>query len=377
MPLKLKLSAVILAGGLSSRMQEFKPLLPLAGTMVIEHVIDLFQQAGIDDIIVVVGHQAARVIPFLTRRQVRFTLNDRYREGMYSSVMAGVHALPEDTEAFFLLPVDVPLVKPHSIRLLARNFIQHRNGVTYPVFQGQRGHPPLVSSHMIPRILAGDRPDGLRGLLAEQEELARDVELVDEGVLMDMDTPEDYRKICDQMAHRGIPTPAECESILSRMQTPEAVIRHGRKVASTACSLAQELNHSGLNLDLRWVEAAGLLHDLAKGKQNHARKGGQILQSLGYSSVAKSISQHMDLEFSATDPITETVIVHLADKLIQYERCVSIEARFAPAFAKYPQGHSLEPLISHRFIMAKAIAREVERKTGKTLLKMIPPEHGS
>ncbi|HWR30014.1 MAG TPA: NTP transferase domain-containing protein [Negativicutes bacterium] len=372
--MKPKLSAIILAAGLSSRMREFKPLLPLAETTVIEHVADMFLEAGIYDIVVVTGYRAAELTPVLMRRQLRYAENDRYKEGMYSSVQAGVSALSGDAEAFFLLPVDVPLVNQHSIRLLARDFSQYHGDVTYPVFQGQRGHPPLVSAKLIPLILAQSRSDGLRGLLAEQEPSARDVELVDEGVLMDMDTPEDYRKLVERIETVGIPTQAECEAIFSRTETPVDAIEHGRIAASVARALALELNQSGMHLNIRQTEAAALLHDLAKGKRNHARVGGRILQSLGYGPVAASVFRHMDLDFSATDVITETAVVYLADKLIRRDRAVSIEERFAPAFEKYPPGHFLASLIAQRFSTAKAIACEVEKRIGRPLADIISAE---
>jgi len=376
MPVRPKVSSVILAAGLSSRMEDFKPLLPLAGTTVIEHVLDTFQAAGITDIVVVTGYRAPELISVLVRRRVSYTINDQYREGMYSSVQAGLKAAPKDSEAFFLLPVDVPLVKSHSIRLLVRDFIRYRSDVTYPAFQMQRGHPPLVSAKLIPLILGQNRSDGLRGLLEEQEASARDVDLVDEGVLTDMDTPEDYRKIRERIENAGIPTRAECESLFTWAQTPVDAIKHGEVVAAVARAIAQELNQSGMQLNVRWVEAAGLLHDIAKGQRKHARTGGRILKSRGFGSVAKSVAQHMDLDFFSTDRIHETAVVYLADKLVRRDQCVSIEERFAPAFARYAQGHPLEALMSRRFSAAKTIACAVEKQTRKPLESIIPMESG-
>ena len=144
-------------------MNDFKPLLPLGGKTVIDQVLDTFQQANVTEIIAVTGFRASELLPALMRRQLKYVVNDRYMDGMYSSVQAGVRALPKDTDAFFLLPVDVPLVKPHSIRLLVREFIRRQSDVIYPVFQQQRGHPPLVSARLIPQILAQNRMDGLQG----------------------------------------------------------------------------------------------------------------------------------------------------------------------------------------------------------------------
>ncbi len=368
MSLKPRLAAIILAAGCSSRMKQFKPLLPLGETTVIEHVLDTVRRVQIADIFVVAGYRAQDLISLAERQRLCFVRNERYTEGMYSSVQAGVHALPSDVAAFFLLPVDVPLVKPHSIRLLGRDFIRYQADVTYPVFQQERGHPPRVSARLIPQILAQNRLDGLQGLLAEQEESARDVAVMDEGVLMDMDTPEDYQQICERFDNDGVPGWAECEAIFLRLQTPAAVIRHGKRVAALAGNIALALNRSGLSLNVRWVESAGLLHDMAKNKHNHARYGSKILKSMGYGRVAESISQHMDLEFSATSPINETAVLYLADKLTRQDQYASLEDRFAAARLKYPQNLAIE----RRFSTAKTIAVAVEQRLGQPLASLAP-----
>ena len=354
-------------------MGAFKPLLPLAGVSVIGRVADALHQAGIEDVIVVTGHRAAELMPELTRYRLRHTVNEGYMAGMYSSVQAGVRALTADTAAFFLWPVDVPLVRSHSLRLLLRDFRQHGAAVTYPTFRGERGHPPLIAAGLIPLIRAQERPEGLRGLLAEQEAAARDVAVIDEGVVADMDTPDDYGKLKAWSDIRGIPTPAECEEILFRWQPPEAVVRHSRVVANVAVEIAAALNRAGMALNPSWVKAAGLLHDMAKAKvrRNHARLGARILCSLGFPAVAGSVTMHMDFAYEPGERLNETAVVYLADKLVQRDRLVPIDERFAPAWIKYPPGHELHPLIFQRFIVAKTILAGVEEIIGAPITSIL------
>ena len=109
---KEKVAALILAAGYSSRMGNFKPLLPLSGHSVIEYVVTNFRAAGISDIRVVVGFRAQDMLPVLRGLAVKPVINSRYAEGMFSSVVAGFQALYDDgVEAALLLPVDTPLVK--------------------------------------------------------------------------------------------------------------------------------------------------------------------------------------------------------------------------------------------------------------------------
>ena len=78
-----RITGVILAAGLSSRMKgEFKPLLPLGETTLLERLIRLFQGNGIDHIQVVTGHRAAELIPLLQPLGVQWVRNEDYRAGM-------------------------------------------------------------------------------------------------------------------------------------------------------------------------------------------------------------------------------------------------------------------------------------------------------
>ena len=373
MPVEAQVSAIVLAAGCSSRMGAFKPLLPLAGVSVVWRVAVALHQAGIEDVIVVTGHRAAELMPELVRYRLRHIVNEGYAAGMYSSVQAGVRALAADTAAFFLWPVDVPLVRSHSLRLMLRDYRQHGAAVTYPTFRGERGHPPLIASGLIPLIRTQERPEGLRGLLAEQETAARDVPVIDEGVVADMDTPDEYSNLKEWSDNRGIPTPAECEEILSRWQPPEAVVRHSRMVANVAEAIAASLNRAGMAINPSWVKAAGLLHDMAKAKvrRNHARLGARISCSLGFPTVAGSVAMHMDFDYEPGEPLNETAVVYLADKLVQCDRLVPIEERFAPAWMKYPPGHELYPMIIRRFIVAKTILAGVEDKIGAPIATIL------
>ena len=192
------LAAVILAAGRSTRMGAFKPLLSFGPDTVIERIIATVRDAGVETLRVVVGWQADLLIPVLERHGVPWIRNERFEEGMYASIQAGVGSLPAGVSAFFLFPGDMPLVRSATLTRLIAEWDQRPSGILYPCHEGRRGHPPLIASSYIPEILRETPLGGLRTLFARHAEDARDVEVSDPAVLMDLDTPEEYRQSLDK-----------------------------------------------------------------------------------------------------------------------------------------------------------------------------------
>jgi CTP:molybdopterin cytidylyltransferase MocA len=189
-----KEAALIPAAGRSSRMGTAKALLPLEGKTVIERIIDTFRKAGTADILVVVGHEARHLLPVLEKTAVRWVLNDRYDDGMFSSVQAGVRCLRKDGGPFFVHPVDVPLVRPETLRMLLAAFRSGDWEVCRPCFRGRRGHPPLLAPSLIPSLLEFGGSGGLRAFLSGRGLRSCDVECPDPGILGGMNTKEEYEE---------------------------------------------------------------------------------------------------------------------------------------------------------------------------------------
>ena len=199
MPDEKDLAAIVLSAGYSSRMDAFKPLLPLGRSTVIETVMSTFLQAGISDITVVLGYRADDLKPVLDRSHVRWIFNERYDEGMYSSVVSGVSGLYSaraDVKGVYLLPVDMPLINSLTIKKITMAYSRSKSHIFYPTYLKQRGHPPLIPSDLFREILEWKGTGGMRAFLKLHEVRASEVEVQDMGILMDIDTPEDYSEIC-------------------------------------------------------------------------------------------------------------------------------------------------------------------------------------
>lgn len=324
-----RFSAIIPAAGMSSRMGVFKPLLLLGHETVIEKVISTFKMVGVEDIIVVVGHRMQQLVEVLEDKNVRIIENCDYEKGMFSSVRAGVAHLHSDSRAFFLLPADIPLVRSHTIARLAQAYQENTGNLIYPVFENKRGHPPLIPTDLAPHISQWHGKGGLKAFLNSTACPFVELPVADRYIHQDMDYHEDYLSVVEYNKSHDIPTAAECDYILAVIcPVSERVRRHCKKVALVANNIGQALVSRGADLDLRIIEAGALLHDLAKGQKDHAIVGEALVSQMGFPRIGQVIGAHTDLSLDETSPVTESEVVHLADKCVKGDRIISMEQRF-------------------------------------------------
>jgi CTP:molybdopterin cytidylyltransferase MocA len=173
-------------------MERFKPLLDLGGEPVIARIVRSFIGAGIRDVRVVAGYRKELLVPILTKLGTRVIINDRCAEGMFSSVLAGVKSMEAGVDAFFVLPADIPLVSPSTIRLLAESYGCNPGKILVPRFEGRNGHPPLIDSIFREGIIGYGGNGGLKGALQQFESEMLRVPVWDENILFDIDSPVDY-----------------------------------------------------------------------------------------------------------------------------------------------------------------------------------------
>ncbi len=415
------IAAIVLAAGFSSRMGAFKPLLPFGGRTVLGHVVAVLREAGVRHIHVVTGHQAELValelaalgnpddcfgevpphpvllpvgrrdactsrsgnsgvrsplgerdrvrgdfVKHSTRSDITSVHNANYAGGMFTSVQAGVASLPAEIEGFLLLPVDVPLIRASTVRKAATAGAP----IVHPIYRGERGHPPFIGRALFGEIVESDGDGGLRAILARHEREAVSVAVFDRGCLQDMDCPDDYRRLLAALPHHHAPDAEECEAMLEAAAAPEPVRRHCRAVAALATHLARQLKEAGEPLDADLVQAAALVHDIAKGRPHHAKAGGALVREVGFPRVADVVARHMTIDFDGR--IDEGAVVYLADKLIQGETRVKLEERFAPAFARFASEPEALAGAKRRYADAQAILSAVEQRIGPLDLATAP-----
>lgn len=367
--------AIIPAAGLSSRLSGFKPLLPLGDQVAVERLVEMFKAAGIGPVCIVCGHRAQELEPVVRAAGAVPVINPDFRRGMFSSVQAGVRELDSRCQAFFLLPVDVMLVRPDTLRrlLLARERDPGR--VLHPVFKARRGHPPLIPANLKDEILAWQGRGGLAGYLAEHESTAPgaalEVPVADEFIHFDVDTDQDYEQALSRLENYDLPSRAECLALLDiEPNVNEMGRRHSKAVAGVAQQIARALNISrspGRHLNPRLVEAAGLLHDIAKGFDHHEQEGGRMLSEMGYERVGRVVAAHRDIDPHENEPVAERAVVYFADKLVRGDRLVSVEERFKAKMDEYEHVPGAVEAIRGRMVRALKVKAMIEAEIGAPL----------
>jgi putative nucleotidyltransferase with HDIG domain len=171
------------------------------------------------------------------------------------------------------------------------------------------------------------------------------------------------------MNPKAPPDRETCLEILKRRGVPEHIILHSLQVERVARLLTQALNQRGEALDLGVVEAASLLHDIAKMDglktgQNHAEAGAKILEEMGYPRVARVVRYHIvppegeDLLVK----VTEEEVVNYADKRVMHDRVVTLEERFADLCRRYGRDDHSRALIAAALERARQIERKIFQK---------------
>lgn len=361
----MRLAAVILSAGKSSRLPRFKPLLRLGGQTMLARAAALFRAAGVTELVAVTGCRAEEVAAEARLLGLRPVFNPRHEEGMFASAQAGLAALFQGADAVFVLPVDIPLVRPATIRTLAERVPNSNAQVLLPTFRGMPGHPPLIRAAAVPGILSWRGEGGLAGALAglDQER----VPVADRQILFDVDDDEAVTEAEARLARLDIPTPAEALALLDLHNAGERGVAHARGVADASLALARALIARGQDLDLELTESAALLHDIAKGQPEHEKAGGALLAAQGCRRLAEIVAAHRDIDPAGMTRLTERELVYLADKLVRGPHRVSITQRFQEKLDRFAGDEAACSAISRRQKHALAMLALLEQSAGKNV----------
>jgi CTP:molybdopterin cytidylyltransferase MocA len=193
--------AVVPAGGRSTRMGRPKLALPLGDRTVIEHVIEALRTGGADHVLVVVGPHALELVPLAESAGAEVCVLPEATADMRATVEHGLRRLeerhcPQPDDAWLLAPADHPALDAGAVRaLVAARADEPAQSIFIPVHTGRRGHPALIAWRHVAGLRAFPTGEGIDAYLRSHAGEMLEVPVANDGVLCDLDSPEDYERL--------------------------------------------------------------------------------------------------------------------------------------------------------------------------------------
>ncbi|HEY3769857.1 MAG TPA: NTP transferase domain-containing protein [Candidatus Angelobacter sp.] len=195
-------SAIVLAAGMSRRMGTPKQLLRLAGETILEHTLKNVRASNVSEIVLVLGHAAESVEKEISTERVKIVRNQDYQQGMGTSLRTGLAAVDASASAALIVLADQPFVRPETINQLIachQDVNQDVNQeekpqIVIPAFNGFRGNPVLLDRSVFAELQSLTGDVGCRAIFGNHTENIRKLPVEDIGVLLDIDSQEEYKK---------------------------------------------------------------------------------------------------------------------------------------------------------------------------------------
>ena len=195
--LKPRIGAVILAAGTSARMGEAKQLLRLGEATVLNQVVNNVCGSSVDEIVIVLGHQAETIKQSIATESLKVVVNESYRQGMGTSLRAGLSALPSEVDAALIVLADQPFVRSATFDQIIDHYQQSNAQIVIPVYKGFRGNPVLLDRSVFPEVMALTGDIGCRAIFGNHPEGIAKVPVEDIGILLDLDSKDDVARLQD------------------------------------------------------------------------------------------------------------------------------------------------------------------------------------
>ena len=201
----LMIPAIVLAAGRSSRMGRAKATLPVAGgDSFLTRIVRTLLDAGVDDVVVVVGHDAEAIVSdfTVTGLPARFVVNREYDRGQLSSLVVGLGVIDRPgVTAVLVTLVDVPLVSAATVRAVLDRYRTTHAAVVRPTSGTRHGHPLLIDRSLFAELRAADPTAGAKPIVRAHASAQGDIDIDDEGAFTDIDTAEDYARAIGDRAN--------------------------------------------------------------------------------------------------------------------------------------------------------------------------------
>ena len=190
-----RVAGILMAAGASTRLGQAKQLLEWKGRPLIAHGARTALDAGLDPVVVVIGHRADEMRAALRSMTVTLVENPRWPEGMSTSMQAGLSALPDDIDAAMFLLVDQPRIEARHLKAMIAVHRASSKHIVVSAFRGGRASPTLFDRALFDQLLRITGDVGGRSIIDAYPGMVEPVEADDELALLDIDTIEDWQRI--------------------------------------------------------------------------------------------------------------------------------------------------------------------------------------
>ena len=190
------IAAVVLSAGESSRMGRPKALLPIEGETFIGRIVASLKRTQVGKILVVLGHNADQLAAAIGALPVEILINPNYQLGQLSSLQVAVRTLlsDPDCDAMLVHLVDHPYIDASLVDRMIRQFYESKKDIVVPRCRGKRGHPVLFSRRLFGALLDAPMDQGAKAVVNAHGAATLEMETDEEGITVDIDTPELYRQ---------------------------------------------------------------------------------------------------------------------------------------------------------------------------------------
>jgi molybdenum cofactor cytidylyltransferase len=191
----LFISAIVLAAGESRRMRKPKLLMPLGNGTILETAVSKYLSSRVSEVIVVLGYMADEAVKKLAGKRVRTVINPAYRQGMSTSIIAGMGIVNAGARGVMIGLADEPFIDSQTINKLLDEFGKHREGIVIPLYKGRRGHPVIFAIRHRDALMKLKGDNGGKKIINQDPDDIFEVQVDCTGINRDIDTMDDYRSL--------------------------------------------------------------------------------------------------------------------------------------------------------------------------------------
>ncbi|MFB7641516.1 nucleotidyltransferase family protein [Peribacillus butanolivorans] len=195
----VKVGAVILAAGMSTRMGKPKLLLPLNGQPLFKYALKATVDVSLQPIVLIAGHYIEEIRHYTHDLEgIEIIYNQNYANGMASSLKLGIQAVKKDVDAVMVFLADQPLVSKSIVQILIDHYKAHKHEgirIVRSKYKEDLGHPILFDAELFNEFDSIDGDQGGKEIIKKYTQLTKVISFDNQMWGMDVDTPEDYLKM--------------------------------------------------------------------------------------------------------------------------------------------------------------------------------------